>query len=49
MSKEIMQSDEIEGLLSSELASLIEKGKNSAVAQVNSILTLTYWHHCRHN
>jgi predicted nuclease of restriction endonuclease-like (RecB) superfamily len=44
MTKEITKSDEIEDQLFLELAVLIEKGKSQAVAQVNSILTLTYWH-----
>lgn len=43
MSKEIIKSDEIEDQLLTELTFLIEKGKNHAVSQVNSILTLTYW------
>lgn len=43
MTKEITKSDEIENQLVEELSLLIEKGKNQAVAQVNSILTLTYW------
>jgi len=43
MSKEIIKSDEIEDQLLAELTFLIEKGKYQAVAQVNSILTLTYW------
>ncbi|MCF8306739.1 MAG: PDDEXK nuclease domain-containing protein [Ignavibacteriales bacterium] len=43
MSKEIIKSDVIEDQLLAELSLLIEKGKNQAVTQVNSILTLTYW------
>lgn len=43
MSKEIIKSDEIGDQLLAELAFLIEKGKNEAVAQVNRLLTLTYW------
>jgi len=43
MSKEIANTDPNEQQLFTELAFLIEKGKNQAVTQVNSILTLTYW------
>lgn len=43
MSKKIKTSDKLEEQLFTELSVLIEKGKNYAVAQVNSILTLTYW------
>lgn len=35
---------EIEKLLFSDLAQIIEQGKQRAVAQVNSSLTLTYWY-----
>ena len=37
-------SKEIEKSLFSDLAQIIEQGKQQAVAQVNSVLTLTYWH-----
>ena len=37
-------SKEIEKSLFSDLAQIIEKGKQQAVAQVNTALTLTYWH-----
>jgi len=35
---------EIEKLLFKDLAQIIEQGKQQVVAQVNSVLTLTYWH-----
>ena len=34
----------IENLLFSDLAQIIEQGKKQVVAQVNSALTITYWH-----
>ena len=37
-------SNEIEKLLFSDLAQIIEHGKQQAVSQVNSALTITYWH-----
>lgn len=37
-------SKEVEHLLFKDLAQIIEKGKKQAVSQVNSLLTLTYWH-----
>ncbi len=37
-------SNEVEHLLFKDLAQIIEKGKQQAVSQVNSLLTLTYWH-----
>ena len=37
-------SQEIENSLFSDLAQIIEQGKQQVVAQVNSVLTLTYWH-----
>jgi hypothetical protein len=37
-------SQEIQNILFKDLAQIIEQGKQQAVAQVNSILTLTYWH-----
>lgn len=37
-------SKEIEKSLFSDLAQIIEQGKQQAVAQVNTALTLTYWH-----
>lgn len=37
-------SQEIGKLLFSDLAQIIEQGKQQAVAQVNSTLTITYWH-----
>jgi len=43
MKKEIIKSKMNEQTLFTELATLIEKSKNQVVAQVNSILTLTYW------
>lgn len=36
-------SQEVERLLFKDLAYIIEQGKLQAVAQVNSVLTLTYW------
>lgn len=35
---------EIETRLLKELAQIIEQGKRQAVSQVNSVLTITYWH-----
>lgn len=43
MSKEIVKSESNEQQLFTELAVLIEQSKKQVVAQVNSILTLTYW------
>ncbi|MBI9060149.1 MAG: DUF1016 family protein [Labilibaculum sp.] len=43
MSKEIVKTDSNEQQLFTELAVLIEQSKKQVVAQVNSILTLTYW------
>ncbi|MDQ7031829.1 MAG: PDDEXK nuclease domain-containing protein, partial [Desulfonauticus sp.] len=43
MKKEIIKSDANEQLLFTELAGLIEQSKKQVVAQVNSVLTLTYW------
>jgi len=43
MKKEIIKSKMNEQRLFTELATLIEKSKKQVVAQVNSILTLTYW------
>ncbi|MCK5808574.1 hypothetical protein KAH37_06290 [bacterium] len=43
MAKEIVKSNTNEQQLFTELAVLIEQSKNQVVAQVNSILTLTYW------
>lgn len=37
-------SQEIEKVLFGDLTQIIEQGKQQAVAQVNSVLTLTYWH-----
>jgi len=37
-------SQEVEKKLFKDLAQIIEKGKQQVVAQVNSVLTLTYWH-----
>ncbi|MFY8186382.1 MAG: PDDEXK nuclease domain-containing protein [Flavobacterium sp.] len=37
-------SQEIEKILFSDLAQIIEQGKQQVIAQVNSVLTLTYWH-----
>ena len=37
-------SQKIENILFKDLAQIIEQGKQQAVAQVNSVLTLTYWH-----
>ncbi len=37
-------SNDIDKLLFSELAQIIEQGKKQVVAQVNSVLTITYWH-----
>lgn len=37
-------SQELEKLLLSDLAQIIEQGKKQLVSQVNSVLTLTYWH-----
>ncbi len=37
-------SKEIEKSLFGDLARIIEQGKQQAVAQVNTALTLTYWH-----
>ena len=33
-----------ENILFRDLAQIIEQGKQKAVTQVNSLLTLTYWH-----
>lgn len=35
---------EIDKSLFNNLAQIIEQGKQQVVAQVNSVLTLTYWH-----
>lgn len=35
---------DLQNVLFNDLAEIIEKGKQQAVAQVNSVLTLTYWH-----
>ena len=35
---------EIEKVLFTDLSNLIEQGKKQVVSQVNSILTITYWH-----
>ncbi|MBK8516654.1 MAG: DUF1016 family protein [Saprospiraceae bacterium] len=35
---------EVEKILFKDLAKIIEQGKQQVVAQVNSVLTLTYWH-----
>jgi predicted nuclease of restriction endonuclease-like (RecB) superfamily len=35
---------DVEKVLFSDLAQIIEQGKKQVVAQVNSVLTLTYWH-----
>jgi hypothetical protein len=35
---------DIDKLLFSDLAQIIEQGKSQLVTQVNSVLTLTYWH-----
>jgi len=35
---------ELENILLKDLAQIIEDGKQQVVAQVNSVLTLTYWH-----
>lgn len=37
-------SQEVEKTLFKDLAQIIEQGKQQVVAQVNSVLTLTYWH-----
>jgi len=37
-------SQEVEKKLFKDLAQIIEQGKQQVVAQVNSVLTLTYWH-----
>lgn len=37
-------SQKIENILFSDLARIIEQGKKQVVAQVNSALTITYWH-----
>lgn len=37
-------SQDLEKVLFKDLAQLIEQGKQQAVAQVNSVLTITYWH-----
>jgi hypothetical protein len=37
-------SKEIEKILYADLAQIIEQGKSQLVKQVNSVLTLTYWH-----
>jgi predicted nuclease of restriction endonuclease-like (RecB) superfamily len=37
-------SPHIENLLFKDLAQIIEQGKRQVVAQVNSVVTLTYWH-----
>ena len=37
-------SQDLEKVLFKDLAELIEQGKQQAVAQVNSVLTITYWH-----
>lgn len=35
---------DIEKTLFKDLAQIIEQGKQQAISQVNSVLTLTYWH-----
>lgn len=35
---------EIEKSLFNDLALIIEQGKQQVVVQVNSVLTITYWH-----
>ena len=42
--KFITTSKEIEKVLFKELAHVIAQGKQQLVAQVNSVLTITYWH-----
>lgn len=37
-------SQEIEKILFKDITQIIEQGKQQAVTQVNSLLTLTYWH-----
>lgn len=37
-------SQEVEKTLFKDLAQIIEQGKQQVVAQVNSVLTITYWH-----
>ena len=36
--------NKLENTLFDSLAQIIEQGKQQVVAQVNSVLTLTYWH-----
>lgn len=36
--------NQITQILFKDIVYIIEKGKQQAVAQVNSMLTLTYWH-----
>ena len=39
-----MRFKEIEKILFLDLAQIIEQGKGQLVKQVNSVITLTYWH-----